>query len=65
MPNKRPLKQAEAGPSLLPLLAAVSIDGLQAKRVLSRKLDPAGGWWTAAAPSDPQAPFNIPFSIIL
>lgn len=46
-------------------LAAVSVDGVTTLRLVSRRLDPAGGWFTAAAPDRPQAPFDQPFSLIL
>lgn len=41
------------------------IDGVQTMRITSRQLGAADGWWTAAAPESLQAPFDIPFSIIL
>jgi beta-glucanase (GH16 family) len=43
----------------------VSVDGLTTLRVVSRQLDPQGGWYTAAAPDRPQAPFDAPFALIL
>ncbi|PSC76960.1 (1-3)-beta-glucanase [Micractinium conductrix] len=42
----------------------ISVDGVPSRRFESRQLNPTG-WFTAAAGTSPQAPFDQPFRIVL
>ena len=46
-------------------LFAVSVDGTVIKTLYSNSVDATGGWFTTAAGAPANAPFNLPFFIIM
>ena len=46
-------------------LFAVSVDGTVIKTLYSNSVDATGGWFTTAAGAPANAPFNLPFFILM